>query len=194
MVTVRRPATPLPGADGLANPAASGPAGSVSASAGDSRPNGRTGSVAVEVTSARGLIGPEVRRARGRGVKSSSAVTSAIDASLAGMARTGRGDAGRRSERRPPSPASGPSSPRYVRPGETDTPACGIYVLFLVLAGLADGLAPKERRYAQSAISPNNLGPPLPSPPRQRRGGGGNSAVRGRDCTNTCGCRIFYNH
>ena len=35
-------------------------------------------------------------------------------------------------------------------------------VLFLSLAGLADGLAPKERRYALQAISPNNLGPPLP--------------------------------
>jgi hypothetical protein len=33
-----------------------------------------------------------------------------------------------------------------------------------LLAGLADGLAPKERRYAQRAISPNNLGPPLPTP------------------------------
>jgi hypothetical protein len=31
-----------------------------------------------------------------------------------------------------------------------------------LLAGLADGLAPKERRYALNAISPNNLGPPLP--------------------------------
>ena len=34
--------------------------------------------------------------------------------------------------------------------------------LFLVLTGLADGLAPKERRYARRAIRPNNLGPPLP--------------------------------
>ncbi len=35
-------------------------------------------------------------------------------------------------------------------------------VLFLWLAGLADGLVPKERHYAQSATSPNNLVPPLP--------------------------------
>src|SRR5262249_12218321 len=34
--------------------------------------------------------------------------------------------------------------------------------LFLVLTGLADGLAPKERRYVTNTIRPNNLGPPLP--------------------------------
>src|ERR1700753_4048080 len=36
-----------------------------------------------------------------------------------------------------------------------------------LLAGLADGLAPKERRYALGATSPNNLGPPLPHPHRR---------------------------
>jgi len=51
--------------------------------------------------------------------------------------------------------------------------ACSGHVidLFLALTGLADGLAPKERRYATSALRPNNLGPPLPPPAwRERRG------------------------
>ena len=43
-------------------------------------------------------------------------------------------------------------------------PDCGIHRPLSVLAGLADGLAPKERRYALGAISPNNVGPPLPFP------------------------------
>jgi hypothetical protein len=37
-----------------------------------------------------------------------------------------------------------------------------VTVLFRLLTGLADGLAPKERRHATGAIRPNNLGPPLP--------------------------------
>ncbi len=36
-------------------------------------------------------------------------------------------------------------------------------VLFLWLAGLADGLVPKERHYAQSAISPTKFGSPASS-------------------------------
>ena len=32
-----------------------------------------------------------------------------------------------------------------------------------MLTGLADGLAPKERRYACLRFAPNNLGPPLPA-------------------------------
>src|SRR5581483_6492931 len=59
-------------------------------------------------------------------------------------------------------------------------------VLFLLLAGLADGLAPKERRYA-GCDSPNYVGPPLPF---ARHLGGkryGNSAVRTRDATSGSG-------
>ena len=52
----------------------------------------------------------------------------------------------------------------YGLPGTRLRLIAAFIVLFLVLAGLADGLAPKERRYAQGAISPNNLGPPLPLP------------------------------
>ncbi len=55
--------------------------------------------------------------------------------------------------------------PRCCRPAPgTRRNACLGHVidLFLVLTGLADGLAPKERRFATRAIRPNNLGPPLP--------------------------------
>jgi hypothetical protein len=37
-----------------------------------------------------------------------------------------------------------------------------VTILFRLLTGLADGLAPKEWRYARGAIRPNNMGPPLP--------------------------------
>jgi hypothetical protein len=53
-----------------------------------------------------------------------------------------------------------------------DTGLAHSTVLFLGLTGLADGLAPKERRYA-IAIRPNNLGPPAscrPVKPGWRRG------------------------
>src|ERR1700735_3964861 len=53
----------------------------------------------------------------------------------------------------------------YRRAARADAPAPGMSpTLFLLLTGLADGLAPKERRYATRAIRPNNLGPPLPPP------------------------------
>jgi hypothetical protein len=67
------------------------------------------------------------------------------------------------------------------RRGRRNTCMRHVTDLFLVLTGLADGLAPKEQRYAVSAISPNNLGPPLPSA-HWFANGGGNSACTGAGC------------
>jgi hypothetical protein len=67
------------------------------------------------------------------------------------------------------------SSSIRIASGGTVAFTRGIWgVLFLLLTGLADGLAPEKWRYAQSATRPNRLGPPLPS-----LAGCGNSAYVG---------------
>ncbi|MEA2147030.1 MAG: hypothetical protein QOG59_2617 [Solirubrobacteraceae bacterium] len=98
--------------------------------------------------------------------------------------RIGRRRGARRRARRPdgPRPSTRPhaggvrepapkSHPRQSRPLTADDdralqPLSRLFgaslVLFLMLTGLADGLAPKERRYAE-AISPNNCGSPASS-------------------------------
>jgi len=58
--------------------------------------------------------------------------------------------------------------------------------LFLALTGLADGLAPKERRYAKGAIRPNNLGSPASVPLHLTAEPGGNSALLFKP-TSDCG-------
>src|SRR3954451_1002540 len=57
-------------------------------------------------------------------------------------------------------------------------PRCGacLYVLFPGLTGLADGLAQKESRYAETGDSPQRRVPRFPSPAATRRRDG-NSAV-----------------
>ena len=59
-------------------------------------------------------------------------------------------------------------------------------VLFLVLAGLADGLASKERRYARARLAPTTWFPHFPPAP-WRRGRNGNSAIRVGDATSGVG-------
>jgi hypothetical protein len=60
--------------------------------------------------------------------------------------------------------------------------ACGISPSsFSVLAGLADGLAPKERRYAQTRDWPQQPGSPASLPPGGSGRPCGNSAVRSGD-------------
>ena len=75
-----------------------------------------------------------------------------------------------------------------LTPGHCDAWSRHFTVLFRGHAGLADGLASKERRYAQGAISPNNLGPPLPLA-RPAAGRIGNSAVRVGDAISGLGRR-----
>ena len=63
-----------------------------------------------------------------------------------------------------PSPGGGTTVPRTDARDAQKRLLGACADLFLLLTGLADGLAPKERRYAANAIRPNNLVPPLPPP------------------------------